>query len=147
MNNTERKRPNWDEYGMLLAYAAAQRSPDPHVSVGAAAFRCDRSTVSTGYNGAPAGVEIDWTDRDARRPFVTHAEQNCLKYAQKDEVHYLYVTLLPCRECLTRAAAYGVKQIVYDKVYDKDDSTLTKAVELGIELRQLSLPTEYAHYA
>ena len=50
MNPTEKKRPSWDEYGMLLAYAAAERSPDPHVAVGAAAFRSDRSTLSTGYN-------------------------------------------------------------------------------------------------
>ena len=132
---------------MLLAYAAAQRSPDPHVAVGAAAFRADRSTVSTGYNGAEPGVEIDWRDRDARRPFVTHAEQNCLKYAQKNEAHYLYTTLLPCNACLRRASAYGVKQVIYDKIYERDTSALDLAEELGIELRQLSLPAKYERYA
>jgi dCMP deaminase len=127
---------------MLLAYAAAKRSPDPYVAVGAAAFRSDRSTVSTGYNGAEPGVEVDWSDRDARRPFVVHAERNCLKYAKRGEVHYLYVTLLPCSECLKRAVAYGVKEIIYDQVYERDASSLEEADKLGIKLRQLSLPEE-----
>lgn len=142
MNATERKRPTWDEYGMLLAYTAAQRSPDPHVIVGAAAFRSDRSTVATGYNGALPGVEIDWSDRDARRPKVIHAEYNCLKYARPGEVHYLYVTMLPCSKCLDLISEYGVKEVVYATVYDKDCSSLTRASELDIIIRQLTLSNE-----
>jgi len=143
MNNTERKRPSWDEYGMLLAYTAAQRSPDPYVMVGAAAFREDRSTVSTGYNGAPAGEEIDWSDREARRPLVVHAERNCLKYAKLGEPYYLYVTMSPCLQCLSAAAHHGVKEIIYDKVYERDSTTLTQASVYGITIKQLSLPHEH----
>lgn len=138
MNFTERNRPDWDTYGMLLANAAAMRSPDPFVVVGAAAFRKDHSVASTGYNGALAGVEIDWTDREARRPFVVHAEENCLKYSSPGDVHYLYVTLLPCSKCLELAAAHGVKEIIYGEVYLRDSSSLIKAGALGISLRQLS---------
>ena len=127
---------------MLLAYTAAQRSPDPHVIVGAAAFRSDRSTVATGYNGALPGVEIDWSDRDARRPKVIHAEYNCLKYARPGEVHYLYVTMLPCSRCLDLISEYGVKEVVYATVYDKDCSSLTRASELDIIIRQLTLSNE-----
>jgi dCMP deaminase len=139
MNSTERPRPSWDQYGLLLAYTAAQRSPDPYVQVGAAAFRKDRSTASTGYNGADPGVEIDWSDRDERRPYVRHAEENCLKYCKLDEPYYLYVTMLPCCECLKLAASYGVKEIIYDKIYERDDSTLHCAYDYGIKLRQISL--------
>ena len=127
---------------MLLAYTAAQRSPDPHVIVGAAAFRSDRSTVATGYNGALPGVEIDWSDRDARRPKVIHAEYNCLKYARPGEVHYLYVTMLPCSRCLDLISEYGVKEVVYATVYDKDCSSLTRASDLDIIIRQLTLSNE-----
>ena len=139
MNTTERERIDWDEYGMLLAYAAAQRSPDPYVIVGAAAFRKDRSTAGTGYNGSLPGEEIDWSDRDGRRPFVVHAEANCLKFSAQTECYYLYVTLLPCKECLMRAAAYGVKEIIYDQIYDKDTSSLENAPKHGINIRQYSL--------
>ena len=124
---------------MLLAYTAAQRSPDPFVAVGAAAFRVDRSTVSTGYNGAESGVELDWTDRDARRPFVVHAERNCLRYAKPGEPYYLYVTLSPCLECLQRAKIYGVREIIYDQTYDRGQDSFAVAESLGIALRQLSL--------
>jgi dCMP deaminase len=139
MNSTERTRIGWDEYGMLLAHAASQRSPDPYVIVGAAGFRKDHSTAATGYNGAPAGVEIDWSDRDNRRPYVVHAEYNCLKYAGHGEIHYLYVTMLPCTECLKLAASAGVKEVVFDQVYERDTSSLMKAEEYGIILRQYSL--------
>jgi dCMP deaminase len=143
MNKTERSRPSWDEYGMMLAYTASSRSPDPYVTVGAAAFREDRSTVSTGYNGAVSGVEIDWSDRDFRRRFVVHAERNCLKYAKVGEPYYLYVTLSPCLECLGIAKTYGVREIIYDQIYERDSSALTKASEYGISIRQLSLKDEY----
>ena len=139
MNATERERPNWDEYGMLMAYTAAQRSPDPYVQVGAASFRADRSTVSTGYNGPLPGEEIDWSDRDLRRPHVIHAEQNCLRRTLEQEPCYLYVTMLPCSKCLELACAYGIKEIIYDKTYDRDNSSLEKAKEYNIRLRQLSL--------
>jgi dCMP deaminase len=139
MNSTERQRPDWDQYGLMLAYAAAQRSPDPYIIVGAAAFRKDRSTVSTGYNGALPGVEIDWSDRDKRRPFVLHAERNCLKYAKRNEVYYLYTTLLPCKKCLDLIAEYKITEVIYDQVYERDCSSLTRAAELGIQIRQLSL--------
>jgi len=137
MNSTERIRPDWDTYGMLLAHTAATRSPDPFVAVGAAVLRKDRSVASTGYNGAPAGVEIDWTDRDARRPFVIHAEENCLKYATPGDAYYLYVTLLPCSKCLELVAQHGVKEIIYGDVYLRDNSSLIKASDLGIVIRQL----------
>lgn len=139
MNHTERPRPSWDEYGMMLAHAASLRSPDPHHIVGAAGFRKDHSTVATGYNGALPDTEIDWTNREARRPHVIHAEANCLKYAKPGEIHYLYVTLLPCAVCLENIALHGVKEIIYDQIYKRDASTLDKAADYGIVLKQLTL--------
>jgi len=143
MNNTERIRPNWDQYGMVLAYAAATRSPDPYVAVGAAAFRKDRSTVATGYNGAQSGVEVDWSDRDARRPFVIHAECNCLKYSKPGEIYYLYVTLSPCSNCMDLIKAHGVQEVIYDELYERDTAAFEKAKEYGILLRHCSLPDDY----
>lgn len=137
MNSTERKRPTWDQYGMMLAHTAANRSPDPFLAVGAAAFRRDHSTVSTGYNGALAGTEIDWSDRDARRPHVVHAEMNCLKYSKPGEAYYLYVTLAPCEKCFKLAVDHGVKEIIYDQVYQRDTYALDNAEKYGVVLRQI----------
>lgn len=122
---------------MLLAKTAACRSPDPFLAVGAAAFRKDRSTVSTGYNGAAPGQEIDWSDREARRPFVIHAEYNCLKYSDAGDPYYLYVTLSPCEECFKRAVAYGVKEIVYLQAYERETYALDNAEKYKMIVRQL----------
>ena len=143
MNKTERKRPDWDQYGMILAYAAATRSPDPYISVGAAAFREDHSTAGTGYNGAPSGIEIDWSDRDSRRPFVDHAECNCLKFSKPGEVYYLYVTLSPCTKCIDLIHAHGVREVIYDEIYTRDTEAFEKAAALDLVLRQITIPNDF----
>jgi len=57
---------------MKLAFVASERSEDPYLKVGACALRADNSIAGIGYNGAPSGVEIDWSDRDDRRQRVVH---------------------------------------------------------------------------
>jgi dCMP deaminase len=129
-----RIRPDWHLYGMSLAHIAALRSEDPFCKVGAAGLRDDHSLVATGYNGAPSGVYINWEDRDARRPYVCHAEMNCLKYSRPREIDTLYVTMSPCMSCLTNIATYGIKRVVYSSVYDKDRTPLDAAKKFNIDL-------------
>jgi len=134
-----RKRPSWDEYALMLAMDAAERSEDPYVQVGACALRRDHSVAALGYNGPPSGVDINWSDRDARRLRIVHAEVNCLGYVHPGECHTIAVNLLPCNACLTLIARYGIKRIIYRDVYDKDDTTLKLAKEFGIELVQMKI--------
>ena len=47
-----------------------------------------------GYNGAPSGVDIDWSDRNARRERVLHAEANVLNFVKPNEVELLACTHL-----------------------------------------------------
>ena len=115
--STGRQRPTWNEYLLILAAAASQRSQDPWVQVGAIVARSDYSIVGSGYNGPPGGCEIDWSDRDARRQFVIHAEVNALAHAKPGEAKIIASTLLPCPACLTMIASYGVKEVVYRDVY------------------------------
>jgi len=127
-------RPSWDSYGMSLAHIAALRSEDPFCKVGACALREDNSLAATGYNGPPPGVSIDWEDREARRPYICHAEVNCLKYCRPGEVKTLYVSLSPCDACLTTIAAYGISRVVYSAVYEKSPSSFDIAKKFGISL-------------
>lgn len=108
-------RPTWERYALGLATAAAARSEDQHVKVGAAALRPDHSIAGVGYNGAPSGLDIDWTDRDDRRQYVIHAEVNALRYTTPAEVAggLLAVTHTTCDRCLPLVAAYGIKRIVF----------------------------------
>ncbi len=108
-----RKRFDWVTTSLVLAeQIAALRCEDPYVQVGAVAVKRDRSII-LGYNGAPSGVNIDWSDRDKRRPKVIHAEANALNFCKpEDKIEFLAVTHLPCPECIKL-----IKQKEIDTVY------------------------------
>jgi len=129
---------NWDEYALNIAYEVAKRSKDPWRKVGAVILRRDNSIAAVGYNGFPAGVSEDWSDRDRRRSLVVHAEQNALRYIKPNECYLIAVTTLPCNDCLKAIASYGIKNIVYKESYDYDNSSLVIAMELGINLKKIT---------
>ena len=130
-------RLSWEEYALSLAKTASLRSEDPYVKVGACVLRDDWSVAGVGYNGAPAGVEIDWSDRDERRKRVIHAELNALRYVRPNEGYLLVCTLLPCRSCIQDVAANGIKHILYEDVYKVDNFALTLCEEFKIGLHQI----------
>ena len=130
-------RLSWEEYALHIATAAALRSEDPYEQVGACVLRLDYSVAGIGYNGAPSGIEIDWSDRDKRRERVVHAEVNALRYVRPDEGYILACTLMPCQDCLKAAASFGIERIVYREVYSKDETALRLAEEFGIAMEKL----------
>lgn len=131
-------RPSWEEYALLLAETAKLRSEDIYLKVGACALRFDHSVAALGYNGAPPGIEIDWSDRDKRRVKVSHAESNCLRYCKPGEIWLLASTLQPCCDCLKQIAMYGIKLVVYKEEYKRDEFSLDLAKEFGINLVKIS---------
>ena len=130
-------RLTWSQYGIELAKTAALRSEDPFVQVGCCILRSDNSVASLGYNGAPPSVNIDWSDRDDRRKRVIHAETNALKHIKPGEADRMFVTLMPCGDCIKNVASYGIKNIFYVKRYDLDPSAENLALEFGINLIQI----------
>jgi len=129
-------RPPWPEYGLLLAEAAASRSEDPWHRVGAVVLRPDHSVAGVGYNGAPAGIEIDWADKEERLPLVIHAEINALRWATPDEVRggLLISTRQPCPQCLTSIAAYQLATVFFR---DRADDTTALAQRLGLAMHAI----------
>jgi len=128
---------NWNEYAINLAYAVSEKSKDPWRKVGACILRADNSIAAVGYNGFPAGMLEDWSNRDTRRSFVVHAEQNALRYTRPGEGVLIAVTTLPCNDCLKAIAAYGIKQVIYKESYEYDESSLKLAANFGITLKQM----------
>lgn len=124
---------------MRLAEVAASRSEDPYVQVGACVLRRDNSVAGLGYNGAPSGIEIDWSNRDERRQYVIHAEANALRYLRPDEGALLAVTLAPCVNCLTLIAAHRISTVFYrDTSQNYDFETIQRvATQLGILLHRV----------
>ena len=117
-------RLSWSEYALNLADAACLRSEDPYVKVGACALDYDYRVLGVGYNGVASGKDTSynfWQNRDARRPYIIHAEVNCLSLFKRGECKILAVTLLPCSNCAAMIAGYGIRHVVYRSEYDRDD--------------------------
>ena len=131
-------RISWERYALEIALAVAIRSEDPYQKVGACALNSSHMVVGVGYNGLASGKDVSdqmfWADRDKRRMYMIHAETNCLSLCKKGEVDILAVTLLPCSYCATMIAAYGVKTVVYDEEYDRDQESKTIFDFYGIDL-------------
>ena len=133
MSDTE-KRMSWREYALKLATGSSERSEDPFLKVGACVLRHDNSVASLGYNGAPPGIDIDWSNRDQRRLRVIHAEVNALRYVTPGECNLLACTHIPCNECLRVISSYGIKELVFGEIYQRDISSLSLSQEFGIKL-------------
>jgi len=80
----------------------------------------------------------DWSDRDKRRLFVVHAEQNALRYLRPREGFLAAVTTLPCNDCLKALKSYGIEKIVYKESYEYDNSTLKLAKLFNIKLKKIT---------
>jgi dCMP deaminase len=127
---------SWDEYAMSIAEVVAKKSKDPWQKVGAVILREDNSIASVGFNGFPQGQEEDWSDREERRKYVIHAEQNALRYTKPGEGKTLVSTLLPCRDCLKTIAAYKIKRVLYKDIYKSDPIALEIAEKMGVTVIQ-----------
>ena len=135
------RRISWERFAIEIADTASLRSEDPHQKVGACALNHQNMVIGVGYNGLASGKDAPsdfWLDRDARRPYMIHAEANCLSLCKKGEVRLLAVTLLPCSYCATLIASYGVEKVVYRDTYLHDDKAFEILSFYGINLHQRS---------
>lgn len=133
-------RPTWEEYALQLAEVAAGRSEDAFRKVGAVALDASHRVIGVAYNGLQSGKNVDhefWKDRDVRRKFMIHAEQNLLSLIRRGECKILACTLLPCTACANAIAAHNIPKVVYRELYDKDTSALEIFQFHNIQLEQL----------
>jgi len=74
-------------------------------------------------------------------PTVIHAECNAItklaRSTQSSEGSTLFVTLSPCVECAKMIIQSGIKRVVYEQKYRKDDG-LELLKEAGIEVEQFN---------
>ena len=126
----------WEEYALALAKTASLKSKDPFVKVGCCLLRHDNTAI-LGFNGFPSKMKEDWSDRDKRRKYTIHAEQNALRYAKPNECYLAATTLLPCNDCLKALASYGIKILIFEDEYERDLSTIKLAADFGISLKKI----------
>ena len=134
-------RISWEQYALNIAKTASERSEDPFMKVGACALNTDNMVLAVGYNGLATGKKVDkyfWAVRRDRRPYMIHAEANCLSLVKRGEVELLAVTLLPCASCATLIASYNIPKVVYGQEYERDMKALEIFDFYNIECVKLS---------
>lgn len=133
-------RIGWDEYALKLASVASLRSEDPYRKVGACALDYNHRVLGVAYNGLKCGVCVDpsfWVDRDARRPYMIHAEANVLSLFKRGECETIAVTCQPCSSCATLIVAHDVKRVIYSDEYLPDKKGLDVLKFYNIEIVKL----------
>jgi deoxycytidylate deaminase len=123
-------------YALALASVAASRSEDPYLRCGAAIIRVDGTVAALGYNGAPPGVTLDWSDRAERRKRVIHAESNALRYITPGQpIAFIATTHLPCLECIKLIRSYSIMEVFYSNTLPEhynEDEIIDIASEFGM---------------
>lgn len=142
-------KPSWDEYFMLEATTALSRSPDPSTKHGAVIVNARKRPVGQGYNGFPSGGDesIYPTTRPEKYVFIIHAEANAiLNCTFPPEGCTLYVTGVPCNNCMKYIIQAGIKRVVYGKIgssmvdLGELNRTMVMAKNHGVEMVQYNEP-------
>jgi len=125
-------RPSWDEYFMSITRVVATRSTCLRRQIGALII-AERRILTTGYNGAPSGLnhcsdvgcirEQQGIKSGERHELCRglHAEQNAIIQAALSGVSIrggtLYTTHFPCGLCAKMIINSGLVRVVYSSDY------------------------------
>jgi len=128
----QNERPDWDSYFMDITRLVSKRSTCTRRAVGAIIVK-EKRILSTGYNGAPSGIdhcsEVGCLREKLNVPSGEkhelcrgiHAEQNAIVQAAFHGVSIkgatLYCTNLPCSICAKMIINAGIKNIFYQEGY------------------------------
>lgn len=136
-------RISWENYALELAKTASMRSEDPYKKVGACALSFDNRVLGVAYNGLKSGTNVNesfWKDRDARRPYMIHAETNVLSLFSRNECRLLAVTMMPCSCCAKMICAWNIPEVVYFEEYNSIESKYSMDIFkfYGVNITKLS---------
>jgi len=142
-------RPDWDEYFMEIAQIVRTRATCIRRQVGAIAVK-DKRILTTGYNGAPAGLahcsEVGCLRAEMNVPSGQrhelcrglHAEQNTIiqaaVYGTSIKGATFYVTHQPCVVCAKMLINAGIERLVIlDDYPDKLSEEMLKQAAIRVE--------------
>ncbi|MFC2005786.1 cytidine/deoxycytidylate deaminase family protein [Chloroflexota bacterium] len=153
-------RPDADEYFLKIASVVAERATCRRHHVGAVAVR-DKHILTTGYNGAPAGLR-DCLELGCLRDEMNipsgerheicrgiHAEQNVVIQAALHGVSLegstIYCTHTPCVLCAKILVNAKIKRFVSFGKYN-DDTFFDLFKEAGIDIDVKNRPSSKISY-
>ena len=143
----------WHKRFMEMTELVATWSSCVRRQVGAIIVR-DKRIMTTGYNGAPAGVKTCVEKGECLRIklgipsgthaetcFATHAEQNAIIQAAREGISLkgctLYCTHQPCTVCIKMIINAGIKEVIYKEGYP-DEFSVQLAKEADVKLTKFS---------
>lgn len=145
------QRPSLDEYFLEIAFVVGKRATCLRKNVGAVIVR-DKRILSTGYNGAPSGMEhcleigcirdLEKIPSGTRQEKcrAVHAEQNAIIQAAIHGVSIagatIYCTHQPCILCAKMIINSNIKKVVYAALYPDTDS-LEFFRDAGVEVEYI----------
>lgn len=127
-----------------VASVISQRSTCSRASVGAVIAK-DGRIITTGYNGAPAGLDhcdhrSDDTAGVTGCQTAEHAERNAIAYAARHGVgtdqSTLYSTHGPCLDCARSIINSGIVRVVYQTPYRKTEG-VNLLIRAGVKVVHL----------
>ncbi len=139
----------WDKRFMELTEQIATWSSCLRRQVGAVIVK-DKRIMTTGYNGAPAGVQTCVekgkclreelhipSGTHAETCYAAHAEQNAIIQAAREGISLkgckLYCTHQPCVVCAKMIINAGIKEVIYKEGYP-DAFSVEICNEAGVKL-------------
>ncbi|MFC6021541.1 deoxycytidylate deaminase [Plantactinospora solaniradicis] len=136
-------RPSLHETLMTVAEAYALRGTCSRLQVGAVIADSRGVVLSSGYNGAPAGMpHCDHTDSSEPCRLSVHAEINALLWAARrgvaTEGSCVYVTHEPCYNCSLALIQAGITEVRYRYSYGRN-SGVPLLIGASIDVSSVSL--------
>lgn len=119
-------RPSLIEYWSEIVRAVSTRSTCSRLQVGAVILRSGR-VISTGYNGAPSGMQhcVHSPGDDTPCEISVHAEANAIafaaRYGVQTQFSQMIVTHAPCLECSKLIINSGIMRLYYLTEYRSSD--------------------------
>lgn len=128
---------DYDKLMIETAINVSSYSTCTRVKVGAVLALDDR-IIATGYNGTAKGLEhcndiftgyednFSTIHHDFSTKNEIHAEQNLISFCAKNGIKTngatIYITHSPCIHCAKLIIASGIKRVVYNELYDRDQN-------------------------
>jgi len=117
---------NWNEFYITQAFHVSQKSIDPRTKHGACWVSKNNRLLSIGFNGPAAGSDDSmllasgFLDSEYKYGFMIHAEHNAiLNYngsSSDTQDSTMYVTGMPCHQCISFMLQKGITKVVHGNV-------------------------------
>lgn len=150
-------RPTWDDTFFEVCSVFAKRSKDQSTQVGAVIVDHMHRIVSTGYNCFPRYINDDnpkRQDRPWKYNFFEHAERNAIYAAAANGIKLegckIYVSRIPCPDCVRGIIQSGIVEIIVDDTTIPEHwvspvkASLQMICESGVILRKKNMKKDFS---